>query len=120
MPDDELKRILQEEEILPSSGFTASVMDAVRREAQAPAPIPFPWRRALPGMGVAGLTLVSVLAFSVVQLTSGAATAPLPPAWTAAIDSMSQTAMRMGAPWAILALVVSLASMKIAKVFSAR
>jgi hypothetical protein len=33
---------------------------------------------------------------------------------------MSQTAMRMGAPWAILALVVSLASMKIAKVFSAR
>ncbi|HEX7286459.1 MAG TPA: hypothetical protein VF532_09765 [Candidatus Angelobacter sp.] len=120
MQDDELKRILQEEEILPSSGFTASVMDAVRREAQAPAPIPFPWARALPGMVVAGLTLVAVLVFSAVQLTGDAATTPVPPGWTASVDSISQTAMRMGAPWAILALVVSLASMKFAKVFSGR
>ena len=35
--DDEINRILSsEEEILPSSGFAVSVMDAVRREAAAP------------------------------------------------------------------------------------
>ena len=34
--------------ILPSSGFADAVMFAV--QAEAPAPIPFPWRRAIPGM----------------------------------------------------------------------
>ena len=33
---------MSEEEILPSSGFAASVMEAVRREAATPPPIPFP------------------------------------------------------------------------------
>lgn len=37
--------------IAPSSGFAESVMGAVRSEA--PAPLPFPWKRALPGF-VAG------------------------------------------------------------------
>ena len=47
MTHDEIDRILsQEEELLPSAGFTASVMDAVRREAALPAPIPFPWTAA--------------------------------------------------------------------------
>ena len=41
--NDEFDRIMSEEEILPSSGFAASVMEAVRREAVAPPPIPFPW-----------------------------------------------------------------------------
>jgi len=49
MKDDDIDRILfQQDEIVPSSGFAASVMDAVRREASAPPPIPFPWKRALP------------------------------------------------------------------------
>jgi len=33
-------------------GFLASVMDRVREEAAAPPPIPFPWKRALPGMAL--------------------------------------------------------------------
>ena len=54
--EDEMDRILSgEDEILPSSGFTVSVMDAVRREAAAPPPIPFPWKRALPGLVLGGL-----------------------------------------------------------------
>ncbi len=53
--EGEINRILsREDEILPSSGFTVSVMDAVRREAAAPPPIPFPWKRALPGLVAAG------------------------------------------------------------------
>ena len=47
----EIDRILATEDALvPSSGFLASVMERVREEAAAPAPIPFPWKRALPGM----------------------------------------------------------------------
>lgn len=51
MNDDDLDRMLMErEEIVPSSGFVASVMEAVQQEAAAPAPIPFPWKWALPGL----------------------------------------------------------------------
>ena len=51
-------------DIVPSSGFTDSVMDAVRRSHTVPPPIPFPWRRVGPwlaaavilmAIGVAGL-----------------------------------------------------------------
>jgi hypothetical protein len=42
---------MRDEDIVQSSGFTASVMDAITREATAPPPIPFPWKRALPGLG---------------------------------------------------------------------
>jgi hypothetical protein len=37
-----------EEELMPSSGFAASVMEQVRQEAALPAPLPFPWKRAIP------------------------------------------------------------------------
>lgn len=51
MNEQDLDRVLMEtEEIVPSSGFVASVMEAVREEAAAPAPIPFPWKWALPGL----------------------------------------------------------------------
>jgi hypothetical protein len=39
-----------EEELIPSSGFLASVMERVNDEAHATAPIPFPWKRAVPGI----------------------------------------------------------------------
>ncbi|MGO8758072.1 MAG: hypothetical protein ACLQG3_08110 [Terracidiphilus sp.] len=48
---DAIERVLAaEEEIVPSSGFAASVMERVREEAAMPAPIPFPWKRAIPGI----------------------------------------------------------------------
>ncbi|MGA7343508.1 MAG: hypothetical protein WBE72_04515 [Terracidiphilus sp.] len=37
-------------ELVPSSGFLSAVMERVHEEAAAPAPIPFPWRRAVPGL----------------------------------------------------------------------
>jgi|HubBroStandDraft_1064217.scaffolds.fasta_scaffold95775_3 hypothetical protein len=46
-----------DEELVPSSGFLASVMERVREEAIAPQPIPFPWKRALPGMVLAAGTI---------------------------------------------------------------
>ncbi len=67
--EDEIDRILsREDEILPSSGFAVSVMDAVRHEAAAPPPIPFPWKRALPGLVMAGLALAVVLIAGIVAI----------------------------------------------------
>ena len=37
-----------EEELMPSSGIAVSEMERVRQEAALPAPIPFPWKRAIP------------------------------------------------------------------------
>lgn len=49
-----------EEPLLPSSGFALAVMEAIAEEAKAPAPIPFPWKLAVPGfVGLAaGLVLL--------------------------------------------------------------
>lgn len=47
--ESEIDRILaSEEELTPSSGFAASVMEQVRQEAALPAPLPFPWKWAVP------------------------------------------------------------------------
>ena len=55
---DELDNILENEaEMVPSSGFLVSVMERVAEEATAPAPIPFPWKRAIPGMILAASVL---------------------------------------------------------------
>lgn len=60
MNDKELDAVLlRNEEIVPSSGFTSAVMDAVQQEAAMPPPIPFPWRRAMPGL----LTCIALIAF---------------------------------------------------------
>jgi hypothetical protein len=55
---DAIDKILAaDEELAPASGFVVAVMDRVREEAAAPPPIPFPWKRFLPGMIVACLVL---------------------------------------------------------------
>ncbi len=63
----DLDRILTEDGIVPSAGFTASVMEAVQRQATVPPPIPFPWRRALPGLVAAccvlGLLVTGLIGF---------------------------------------------------------
>jgi hypothetical protein len=64
--DDQLRRILAGDDLVPSSGFTRSVMDAVLRESTAPQPIPFPWKWAVPGILVAVAVLV-VLIVTIVQ-----------------------------------------------------
>jgi hypothetical protein len=57
--ETEIDQILAgEEELMPSSGFLASVMERVRQEAALPPPVPFPWMLAVPGIllaaGVSG------------------------------------------------------------------
>jgi hypothetical protein len=117
MIHDELDRILsKEEEVVPSSGFTASVMEAVRREASAPPAIPFPWLRALPGIVVAVLTLAGVAVQVVIELVrtfSAPQAAVELPAWfdPSLWTSILKAPHCVAAIWVTLALLVSLASL---------
>lgn len=114
MRDDDLDRILSTEpEIVPSSGFVVSVMDAVRRET-APPPIPFPWKRALPGFAAAGFALVALFAVTILLFARGIAVQPLPPRLLSALASMLEALNTVGASWIVLALLMSFASMRLA------
>jgi hypothetical protein len=61
MSFDELERILAAEKgDRPLIGLVSSVMDAVCSQAAAAPPIPFPWRRFLPGAVAMVVALVLV------------------------------------------------------------
>jgi hypothetical protein len=79
--DAEIDRILAtEEELFPSSGFMASVMERVEQEAAVPAPIQFPWKRFIPGIvlasGVFGWGAVELIRAGVPMLRSLTLTVP--------------------------------------------
>ena len=108
MTDRDLDRYLAgSPSIVSSSGFTANVMEAVRREATTP-PIPFPWKRTIPGLAAAALLLVC---FAVMALQTPITTAPIP----RALSVVLATARTMGAGWIALALLISLVTVKFAK-----
>ena len=105
--EDELDRMLSpQDEIVPSSGFAASVMEAVQHEAAASEPIPFPWLRALP-VFVAMVAVVAMLVAGFVELAGMPAVATtewtLPPA-------IEHALMQTNAGWIALALLVTLLS----------
>ena len=53
------------EELAPSSGFVASVMESIQAQAAEPPPIAFPWRRVVPGAIAVVCGLVAFLVFVV-------------------------------------------------------
>ncbi len=107
MDDEMLNRILaSEEELIPSSGFAGSVMERIREEAAAPPPIPFPWKRAIPGIvlaaGVFGLGAVELSRQAVLAARSAS------PMQIHLSGSILGPAESVG--WVSLALGISLAS----------
>ncbi len=126
--EGEINRILsREDEILPSSGFAVSVMDAVRREAAAPPPIPFPWKRALPGLVVGGFVLALVfitVVVAIVQSIRSAATAhlsmSLPSVLTPILGLGLQRNLESAASWTVLALLVTFVSVKLSMRLASR
>lgn len=84
LTDADLHRALaaEQDSLLPSSGFADSVMTAIRHEASAPAPIPFPWRRALPGFVAAALVLLALIAGVIFVVRSAPAAASAQPSDT--------------------------------------
>lgn len=106
MRDDELDRILgADEDVLPSSGFHDSVMEAIHREATALPPIPFPWTRAWPALAA---TAVAVVGWPVLLATAGSA-------GLAVFDGLLPAAKSFGAPWIALALLVTAGSLLLSR-----
>ena len=114
---DEIDRILsREDEIMPSSGFAVSVMDAVRREAAAPLPIPFPWKRALPGLVAGGFALVLVLVGGVVaiaRLGRASTTAQFSTSLPSVMPPIFHGGTESAAIWTAMALLMTLVSVKL-------
>jgi hypothetical protein len=128
MNDNDLNQVLMvREEIVPSSGFVASVMEAVQQEAAAPAPIPFPWKWA-----VSGFVVSVAMAFGLIArwVYSGArvshpvqtiATALSTDTLTSSLPQVHVAVSTLAAlEWSALAILVSFAaawlSMRIAGV----
>ncbi len=128
--EGEINRILsREDEILPSSGFAVSVMEAVRREAAAPPPIPFPWKRALPGLVVGGLALALVfvtVVVAIVQLIRASTSTSAqffisPPSVLTPIFGLGlQRNLAIAASWTVLALLVTFVSVKLSMRLASR
>lgn len=108
MRDDEIDRALAgEPEILPSSGFSRSVMDAVRADAEAPPPIPFPWKRLRPAI------VACAIAFGLLAWAAGRAPEGLAEpsgAWSQAFERVLGFAVDAELHWLAMALVVTLAA----------
>ncbi len=108
---DHIDRILAPDDpLVPSSGFVASVMERVREEAITPRPIPFPWKRAIPGMvlvvGTIGWLVCDFIRMALSGTLFGDSTNSL------AIPHIPAATQQTLTPaiWIALALVVSLAS----------
>jgi hypothetical protein len=120
MRHDELDRILSvDEEIIPSSGFVASVMDSVRHDGGSPPPIPFPWKRALAGLCAAGLAFVWVLVAGSTLVIRGTLAQPLPARLQSMLTLILGVWKIVGASWIVLALVLSFVSVKLSMRFVA-
>jgi hypothetical protein len=118
MKQDDFDRFLsKDQEIIPSTGFVVSVMDAVRRETDVPPPIPFPWKRALPGLSAAAFAFVSVFVVGITLFIRETPTQPLPPKFPSAFALIFQSWNAAGASWIVLALVLSFASVKLSRRF---
>jgi hypothetical protein len=102
-----LDRILvTEEELVPTSGFLASVMERVQEEATAPPPIPFPWKRTLPGM----VFIAGVFGWGGFELAPHALNAAQGISFATPHLSVVSLRPLEQAGWVALALGVSLAS----------
>ena len=114
---DNVEAILASEEaIVPSSGFLAAVMERVQEESRAPAPIPFPWKRAIPGFVLAA----AVFGWGGVEFVRwGVASAKGIPL-TLPQGSVAFALPFDHAEWVALALGISLASWLLARKIAGR
>ena len=100
---DMIERILASEEVLvPSSGFASAVMERVHKESTAPRPIPFPWKRAIPGMALAA-GVFGWGAFEMMRHAPAMAISLAPLRLSAAVTSGLEST-----GWVVLALAASM------------
>ena len=107
-------RILSSEEpIVPSSGFADAVMQAVRREAAAPPPISFPWKYALPGLGLAGLLVVVAMLLPPTPAARAGVVLLASRQLPALFAAVFETTRRLGLDRLMVALLLAWASVKL-------
>ncbi|MGP8225361.1 MAG: hypothetical protein ACLQGT_04330 [Terracidiphilus sp.] len=112
MDPGKIDRILAtEEELIPSSGFLASVMERVHEEARMPAPLPFPWKRAIPGIVLAA----GVFGWGAFEFVRQALPAAREITFTQPHISISIGRPLEQAGWVAMALAVSLVSWLLAR-----
>jgi hypothetical protein len=99
------------EALAPSSGFASSVMDALQAEADAPAPIQFPWRRVVPGIIaiVCAMAVFAVLAVRVWKTDSSLPARKLTTSFPATLPVIHLSSMEQALVYTALAAVLSVA-----------
>jgi hypothetical protein len=113
MRDDKMDGVLaKDDEIVPSSGFTNAVMEAVRREAATPPPLAFPLWRALPGWAAAAITVALAVA-GVVREARMPATEGIVVPISSAVMAWVAIWVRNGGSWILLGLLVSFVAVKL-------
>lgn len=105
-PDDLDAILASEADLVPSSGFLAAVMERVEGEAIAPPPIPFPWKRMLPGMVIAA----AVLGWALVEFLRSILASEADSSATVIVLPHLALPLQRQAGWIAAALLVSLAS----------
>lgn len=66
------RALVENDPLVPSSGFLSAVMERVQEESIAPKPIPFPWKRAMPGLALVAGTLVWLVYETIRMALAGA------------------------------------------------
>ncbi len=97
--------------ILPSSGFADDVMAAIDREASAaPAPLAFPWKRAVPGViaAVAVLALLVAMIASVLESTASRREPAVSLNWPIDVQTIAAHVSHPanGATWLVISLAL--------------
>jgi hypothetical protein len=115
-PNNLDQTLASEEAIVPSSGFLSAVIERVQQEAATPPPIPFPWKRAIPGFvlaaavfGWGGVEFVRTAALEIKEISFAAPHLP---------SVVAHPPEQAG--WVALALGVSLASWLLARRLAGR
>jgi hypothetical protein len=104
MNDDDIEKMLTDE-ILPSSGFEMSVMEAVHQEIVTP-PLEFPWGRALPGVAALLAAFGIAIWAWIAALKNPAQNIPVEEQFHEVFSVVMGSAVQ----WAVVAIVVTIAS----------
>lgn len=99
--------------ILPPSGFTDTVMAAIRNEGGAPAPIAFPWKRAIPGFFAAAGALAFLIAMLVAMFRFRAAAAvevesARPTLEALSLNSLAHNTVTSDGVWVAISIAIPL------------
>jgi hypothetical protein len=118
---DAVDRILsKEQQIIPSAGFIMAVMGAVRGERAVPPPIPFPWRRALPGALAAILALVALSIAGTRLFTDPASTQQISWPVLSTLTLILGPRHAVGASWIATSLIGSFIAVRLSMCFARR